>query len=129
MEKMVEIARFAFPADAQTLIALLKSEGIDCYLRNELTTQMYAGYIDMGGARVELLEGDVPRAMEIMLDNGYEIPHEDEQPEQIKAVSGWASHIPFLKRLPLEKQILFLFIIIAVIIAGLIFLYPLLVTK
>ncbi len=129
MEKMVEIARFAFPADAQTLVALLKSEGIDCYIRNELTTQMYAGYLDVGCARVELLEGDVARAMEIMQDNGYEIPQEDEQPEQIKKVSGIAKHLPFLKNLSLEKQIIFLFLIIAVILTALIFLYPVLVTK
>ena len=55
-ERIVEIARFAYPAEAATLIALLRSEGIECYLRNELTTQIMAGYADVGGARVEILE-------------------------------------------------------------------------
>lgn len=128
-EKMVEIARYTFPADAQTLVALLKSEGIDCYIRNELSTQMYAGYIDVGCARVELLESEVEHALEVMKDNGYQIPEEDEQPEQIKKVAGWASHIPFLKNLPLEKQILFFFVIIAVLLTALVFLYPVLVSK
>ena len=35
MDKIVEIARFTYPADAQPLMALLRSEGIECYLRNE----------------------------------------------------------------------------------------------
>jgi len=120
-DKMVEIARFTYPAEAQTLVALLKSEGIDCYIRNEISSQIMAGYVDIGGARVELLESEVPRALEIMKDNGYKIPDEDEQPEQIKAVAGWAKQIPFLRKFPLEKQILFLFIIIAVFIALLIY--------
>lgn len=120
-EKMLEIARFTYPAEAQTLVALLKSEGIDCYIRNEISSQVMAGYADIGGARVELLESEVPRALEIMKDNGYQIPEEDEQPEQIKAVAGWARQIPFLRHFALEKQILILFIIIAVCIALLIY--------
>ena len=31
MDKIVEIARFTYPADAQPLMALLRSEGIECY--------------------------------------------------------------------------------------------------
>ena len=68
----MEIARFAYPAEAATLIALLRSEGIECYLRNELTTQIMAGYADVGGARVEILESDVPRALEVMRAGGYD---------------------------------------------------------
>ena len=51
MDKIVEIARFTYPADAQPLMALLRSEGIECYLRNELSSQIMAGYEDVGGAR------------------------------------------------------------------------------
>jgi len=120
-ERMVEIARFTYPSEAQTLVALLKSEGIDCYIRNEVSSQIMAGYVDIGGARVELLESEVPRALEVMKDNGYSIPDEGEQPEQIKTVASWTKQIPFLRNLSLEKQILFLFIIIAVFIAILIY--------
>ena len=56
MDKIVEIARFTYPADAQPLMALLRSEGIECYLRNELSSQIMAGYVDVGGARVEILD-------------------------------------------------------------------------
>ena len=98
MDKIVEIARFTYPADAQPLMALLRSEGIECYLRNELSSQIMAGYVDVGGARVEILESDVPRAMKIMEE-------------------GFARHIPFLRKYPLEKQIMILFVIIAVFLA------------
>ena len=77
-DKIVEIARFYEPEEAQILESLLKSEGIKCYLRNEYTSQvMYPA--NMGGIRVELLESEVPRAMEIMEANGYEFPKEDEE--------------------------------------------------
>ena len=121
MDKMVEIARFQYPAEAQTLIALLKSEGIECYLRNEYTSQLYASYVDVGGARVEILESDVPEALEIMKAGGDDIPGEDEEAEQIQVVAGWARHIPFLRNYTLEKQIVILFVIIAVLLVLLIF--------
>ena len=57
MDKIVEIARFTYPADAQPLMALLRSEGIECYLRNELSSQIMAGYVDVGGARVRPTPG------------------------------------------------------------------------
>ncbi len=97
MDKMVEIARFQYPAEAQTLMALLKSEGIECYLRNEYSTQVMAGYVDVGGARVEILESNVPHALEVMEAGGYDIPTEDEEPEQNRAVAGWALHITILR--------------------------------
>lgn len=112
-EKMVEIARFTNPDEAQLLVALLKSEGIDCYVRNEISNRIVAGYLDIGGSRVELLEGSVQRALEIMQENGYEIPDENEQSPGLKTVSGLASHIPFLKNFPLEKQIFYFLIFIA----------------
>jgi hypothetical protein len=120
-DKMVEIARFRYPDEAQALVALLKSEGIDCYVRNELSTQVMGGCVDMGGVRVELLESEAPHALEVMIANGYEIPDENEEPEQIRTIAGWARHIPFLRILSLERQILFLFILVAICIGLLLF--------
>lgn len=122
IDKMVEIARFQYPSEAATLMALLQSEGIECYLRNEYSSQLMAGYVDVGGARLEILESDVPRAMEVMEAGGYPIPAEEEEAEQIQAVAGWARHIPFLRNYPLEKQIVILFLMIAVLLALFIFL-------
>lgn len=120
-DKIVEIARFQQPAEAQTLIALLKSEGIECYLRNELSSQLMAGYLDVGGARIEILESDVARALEVMEAGGYDIPSEDEEADQIQTVGGWTRHIPFLRNFALEKQIVIFFMIIAIFLALLIF--------
>lgn len=126
VDKMVEIARFTFSSDAEALISLLRSEGIDCYIRNEFSNRIMAGYADIGGARVELLESEVPHALEVMKDYGYEIPGEEEQPDQIKAISGVARYIPFLRNQPLEKQILILLAFTAILLSALIFTYKLL---
>ena len=104
-DKIVEIARFYEPEAAQMIESLLKSEGVNCYP------------VNVGGIRIELLESEVPRAKEILEANGYEFPKEDEEDEQLQAVSGWVRHVPFLRHLPLEKQIIVLFILVAVFLA------------
>ena len=99
------------------MIVYLHLQKNKCYLRNELSSQIMAGYVDVGGARVEILESDVPRAMKIMEEGGYDLPREDEQAEPVEQVAGFARHIPFLRKYPLEKQIMILFVIIAVFLA------------
>ena len=49
MDKMVEIARFQNQAEAFMLRSLLESEGIECYLKDEIINQMYGGFVDFGG--------------------------------------------------------------------------------
>lgn len=121
MDKIVEIACFQYPAEAQVLMSLLRAEGIECYLRNEISSQVMAGYVDVGGARVEILESDVPHAMEVMKEGGYPIPDEDEQAQPVERIAGWARHIPYLRSYTLEKQIMILLVIVAVLLVAVIY--------
>lgn len=61
-----------------------------------------AGYVDVGGARVEILESDVPRAMKIMEEGGYDLPREDEQAEPVEKVAGRTSY-PFSTKISLRE--------------------------
>jgi len=69
-DKMVELTRFTKVSEAEILANLLKSEGVDCYVRDGFMNQIYNG-LDLGGVKVELLEKDLERATEIMKDFGY----------------------------------------------------------
>lgn len=131
MDKMVEIARFQYPAEAQTLIALLKSEDIDCYLRDEISSQLMAGYADIGGARLEILDSDLPRALQVMEEGGYlqEEETDGEESGQIETIAGWARHIPLLRNYSLERQIMIFFALIAVLLALFIYVGSLLSSK
>ena len=72
-DKVIEIARFESTAEADILASLLKSEGIDCYVRDGLTSRTLFGYVDIGGAKVDLLIKDAKLALQIMKDHNYEI--------------------------------------------------------
>lgn len=122
MEKMIEIASFQFPAEALTLCSLLESEGVQCYLRDEITSQILGNYVNIGGVKVEILEEDLPRALEIMEAGGYISDIETvEETEPIKAIHSFSEHIPFLRKYTLEKQIIIIFAIVAVLLALLVY--------
>ena len=115
-DKLVEIARFQYPSEAQTLMSLLRSEGIDCYLNGELTNQVLGSMIDVGGMRLEILASEVKHAMQVMQDGGYPFPAEDPETQQIEEVAGFTKHIPVLRKLPLEKQIIVMILVIALLL-------------
>ena len=74
-DKIVELARFSNTTEAEMLVNLLQSEGIQSYVRDSALSQVWGG-ADIGGAKVELLEKDVVHAQQIMRDNGYEVSEE-----------------------------------------------------
>ena len=115
-DKIVEIARFQNAIKAYQLVELLESEGIDSFVSNEYSTQVMGGYVDMGGIRVETLESNVPKAMQIMQDNGYQLPPEDEMQElQQSRNRGFFS-------LSFDKQILVVLLLV-ILCFGLLYLY------
>ncbi|MBP7919624.1 MAG: DUF2007 domain-containing protein [Parabacteroides sp.] len=121
MDKMVEIARFQNQAEAFMLRSLLESEGIECYLKDEIINQMYGGFVDFGGIKVQVMEDQVPHAMDVMKANGYELPTEDEAIAPLAPMSGFVGKIPFLRKFALEKQLLIILIVTALLLALLVY--------
>ena len=80
-DKMVELTRFVQVSEAEMLASLLKSEGVDCYVRDNFISEIYKGVVDLGGAKVELLEKDLQRATEIMKVYGYAVSETEETME------------------------------------------------
>ena len=121
MDKMVEIARFQNQAEAFMLRSLLESEGIECYLKDEIIKQMYGGFVEFGGIKVQGMEDQVPHAMDVMQANGYELPKEDEAIAPLAPMSGFVGKIPFLRKFALEKQLLIILIVTALLLALLVY--------
>lgn len=121
MDRIIEIANFPQPEQAELLASLLRSEGIECFLPNEVSSHVLRGYLDVG-ARVEILEKDYPLALRIMEDAGYSFPDKNMETGDEKSSTGLARHIPILKHLSFEKQIIIIIGLILGLIALMIYL-------
>ena len=62
-DRLVTIARFSTPIEAQLARARLEAEGIPCYLANEAHAQMNGG---LGGVQLQVAEGNAQSASEAL---------------------------------------------------------------
>lgn len=77
------IAFFNLPHETAVPMALLESEGIECFLPDESTVQVYNFYSNaIGGLRLQVKTEDAPRAIEILQKGGF-LPSGNEEEEEI----------------------------------------------
>ena len=121
MEKIVEIANFQQADRAEVLASVLSSEGIECYVRNEASARAFGGMIDIG-ARVEVLESDMARALEIIEAGGF-FAQEVDTDESINGDQEEArAKRSFLNKFSLEKQMTIILVLLAGLLALILYL-------
>ena len=121
MEKIVEIANFRQTDRAEVLASVLRSEGIECYVRNEASVRTFGGLIDVG-ARVEVLESDVPRALEMMDIGGFLAQEVDPDESTTEDQEEAGTKRSFFSKLSLDKQMTIILVLLAGLIALILYL-------
>jgi hypothetical protein len=111
LENWITIRIFNLPIDAAVIRAKLEAEGIECFLENEIITQVNPLFSNaVGGVKLKVKESDVKDAIEILKEGGY---YSEEIPPH-----NFISNDNF--RLPSRKQ-LFIYIIIIIVISILLY--------
>ncbi|MDR0575108.1 MAG: DUF2007 domain-containing protein [Tannerella sp.] len=119
-DKVIEIARFMQTTEAEMLANLLKSEGIECYVRDGISSRVLFGRADIGGAKVELLEKDVQRASEIMKDYGYDFS--EELPGRIVSENTEKDNAEYEKNKSRLSKMMTIILVLLVVLLGVIIL-------
>ncbi len=77
MSEFKKIMVFTFPQEAYTAKAYLESEGIEVFLQDEMTTQVFNFYSNaIGGVKMLVQEADTERALQLLIEGGYLTPTE-----------------------------------------------------
>lgn len=72
METFVTVLTFTYPYEVPVIRARLESEGIACYVKDEFTIQVKHIFSQaIGGIKLQVMESDVSRALEILKEGGY----------------------------------------------------------
>ncbi len=108
-EQYITVLTFTYPHDAYIIKGRLESEGIECFLKDELTVQVDNFYTNaLGGVKLQVRESQHAQAMEILIEEGY-LKEKDFQPSAFwKTMYSFTRHIPVLKNLPLELRAVFI---------------------
>jgi hypothetical protein len=66
-ERLVTVAAFIFPIEAYLLKMRLESEGIQCFLADDITTYIYWRWsLAIGGAKIKVKESDLEVVAEVL---------------------------------------------------------------
>ncbi|MGL4493270.1 MAG: DUF2007 domain-containing protein, partial [Tannerellaceae bacterium] len=101
MNTLVTIAEFNQPNRALFLKSLLEAEGIQCFLKDELTSQIYGTGIMFGGVKLQVLDTDVEAATRILIAGGFEEDSVqlENQKEELESSKTIFSKVPYIGRL------------------------------
>ncbi len=114
-DRFMTVLTFTYPHELAIVRGRLESEGIECFVADELTAQVNPFYSNaIGGVKLQVRESDIERATEILKESGYIKEEKDIQQSPVffvkldKVTSRW----PLIKKLPLFFRLM---IIIAVL--------------
>ena len=115
MPALVTILSAQYPQQAYIIKAHLESEGIECFIKDELTVQTNPLYSNaIGGIKLQVKEEDIPEATKILRSEGYLTEREsNENPyEEIKWL---ADKIPFFKNVRFEVRLIIMVVIVVAV--------------
>ena len=98
--ELVTVKTFTFAHDVALVRNYLESEGIRCFVKDELTVQVHPfTSAAIGGVKLQVCQPDVERAVQLLKDGGY-LKDEDLEPSKFQV-----NLYLFLSKIPLIKNI------------------------
>lgn len=123
MDNFIPLLSVSQASELAVLRARLEFENIHFRIRDELTTQIQPFYSNaIGGIKLEVIEADYNRALEIIADAGFKVPEEPKIPAIMERIGKFTSRIPLLKKLSLELRFLLSIALIILAILGSVYL-------
>lgn len=100
MDNFITVASFTYPHEAAVLKGRLESEGIECFLRDELTVQVYNFYSNaLGGVKLQVHKNDAESVYYLLKDLGYNaLVEEDTGPSFMERFDRATRRMPLINK-------------------------------
>jgi hypothetical protein len=122
LEQLITIYAFSYPHEAAIIQGRLESEGIETFLKDELTVQTYHFYSNaVGGIKLQVWENDVEQAIAILKDAGYNTNVQDALPQYWIKLEGWKNKLPLIRNASTFFFIMFTITVLCLAIIGMVY--------
>lgn len=127
MNEWVYLISFIYPHEANLVKLNLESEGIEVWMKDELTVQVN-NYLSnaVGGVKLYVKENDYEKARVFLIEAGNITPENQHSNKWLTKIEALSHNIPLLKTLRFEIR---LFILIAFLLLAIISVLVLLTYK
>ncbi len=105
MPTLVTILSVSYPQQVYIIKGMLESEGIECFIKDELTVQTNPVYTyAVGGVKLQVKEEDAEAATKILEEQGY-LNREDANKNPYKWLEVLSEKLPFFKKSRFEVKL------------------------
>ncbi len=116
MSQFITILSLPQPQQLHIIKGRLESEGIECFIKDELTIQANPLISNaVGGVKLQVKEEDVEAALKILDSEGYQ-RYQDDTVNPYQGLQDFADKIPFLKGVRFELRLIILVVIVIAVV-------------
>lgn len=121
MPELVTVYTTTYPHEAHIVKSILEAEGIEIFIKDELTTQVHNFLSNaIGGTKLQVYEKDLQKTTDLLIEKGY--IQKSSGSSLLEKVDKILENLPFLSNLGFEMKLL-----LALIALVLIFVIPLVI--
>jgi len=104
MSQFITVTSFLLIQDAYMAKSLLESEGINVFLKDELSTQVNPHYSNtFDGVKLQVIDSEAERALKLLIEAGY-VKSNNLSNSSIFA-NSFTQKIPLINKLPIDMQL------------------------
>ncbi|MBN1113594.1 MAG: DUF2007 domain-containing protein [Bacteroidales bacterium] len=104
MSQFITVTSFLLIQDAYMAKSLLESEGINVFLKDELSTQVNPHYSNtFDGVKLQVIDSEAERALQLLIDAGY--VKSSNFDNSSSAINIFTQKLPLINKLPLDMQL------------------------
>lgn len=119
MSDLVTVLAVTYPPELYIIKGRLESEGIKCFVKDELIVQANSLYSNaVGGVKLQVQQHDVGKAVQLLTELGY-LKNEPVKIDLLTQIDTRTSSIPLLKNANVINRILIITLIAVVLITTL----------
>lgn len=111
MSTLITIATYANISELAVAKGRLEADGIECFVQDELTVQVYNFYDQaVGGVKLQVKQEDVETARRILIESGLlaDLPPDDYEARLVRKIDCLSAKIPFLGSVNIYKRFVYL---------------------
>jgi len=117
MDNLITIYSSVQPQSIYLAKGKLESEGIECFIKDEFTTQVNNFYSNaIGGVKLQIYQKDKAFAMQLLIDGGLIEESKPQDNSLLSKLNSSTTRLPFIGSMIIEKRLFILSIALLILI-------------
>ena len=107
MDNLETVISFTYPHEAHLAKGKLESEGVEVFMKDELTVQVHNFYSNaIGGVKLQVRGSDFETAHRVLVASGYIQEQKDKSNKLLSKLDKWTAKLPLIGNAAIELRLI-----------------------